>query len=246
MDVTITTLAKRPGLGERLWKMPDLWPEFMRHAPVGDAYIGRIRTAFPEFTLVATDDDGELVARGHSVPFTLSGRGALAAAGWDRALIWAFADQRRGARPDTVSAIEIAVRAGRQGRGLSAMMLAAMRDNARSRGFRELVAPLRPSGKHLEPATPMEEYARRTRDDGLPFDPWLRTHVRAGGVVDSLAPASMVVPGSLAQWRAWTGLPFDTGGCVEVPGALIPVRCVPEHDHAVYVEPNIWVRHALD
>jgi hypothetical protein len=91
----------------------------------------------------------------------------------------------------------------------------------------------------------MGEYARRTRDDGLPVDPWLRTHVRAGGVVDSVAPVSMVIPGSLTEWREWTGHSFGKAGWVEVTGALVPVRCVPEHDYAVYVEPNIWVRHAL-
>lgn len=32
---------------------------------------------------------------------------------------------------------------------------------------------------------------------------------------------------------------------VEVPGALVPVTCVPEHDYAVYVELNVWMRHRL-
>ena len=48
---------------------------------------------------------------------------------------------------------------------------------------------------------------------------------------------------TLARWRAWTGLPFDTAGDVLVPGALVPVTCSTAHDHAVYVEPNVWVRH---
>jgi hypothetical protein len=55
----------------------------------------------------------------------------------------------------------------------------------------------------------------------------------------------MTVSGSLEQWRRWTGLPFDTRGDVEVPGALVPVRCEPERGYAVYVEPNVWMRHAL-
>ena len=55
----------------------------------------------------------------------------------------------------------------------------------------------------------------------------------------------MVMPGSLAQWRAWTGLPFDTDGDVIVPGALVPIKCDATHDYAVYVEPNVWVRHHL-
>ena len=42
-----------------------------------------------------------------------------------------------------------------------------------------------------------------------------------------------------------TGLPFDTEGDIDVPGALVPVRCEPERGYAVYVEPNVWMRHPL-
>ena len=38
----------------------------------------------------------------------------------------------------------------------------------------------------------MAEYARRLRDDGLPEDPWLRVHVRAGGEVVEVTPFSAV------------------------------------------------------
>ncbi|GLW97335.1 N-acetyltransferase [Microtetraspora sp. NBRC 16547] len=247
MAVKITTLEERPELGDAIHDMPDDWPEFVQNDPVGWAHFPRLAGTFPEFTLIATDEEGVAVARAYAVPFVLGapGRGELPPNGWDQALLWAFSDHRRGVRCDTVSAIEIMVRPDRRGRGLSGTILAAMRENVRARGFTELVAPVRPNGKHREPSTPMAEYALRTRDDGLPVDPWLRTHVRAGGVIHSVAPASMAVPGSLAQWREWTGLPFDADGWVEVPGALVPVRCVPEQDYATYVEPNVWVRHSL-
>jgi hypothetical protein len=91
----------------------------------------------------------------------------------------------------------------------------------------------------------MADYIGLTRTDGLPEDPWLRVHVRAGGRVVGVAPASMTMVGSLAEWRRWTGLPFDSTGDVVVPEALVPVHCDVEHDHAVYVEPNVWVRHDL-
>lgn len=104
---------------------------------------------------------------------------------------------------------------------------------------------MRPTRKALEPRTPADEYARRVREDGLPQDPWLRAHARLGGRVVEVAPLSMTVPGTLAQWRDWTGLPFDTDGAVEVPGALAPVHVDLANDHAVYVEPNVWVHHDL-
>lgn len=245
--LTITTLADRPELTGSVWDISDTWPEFMLQDPVGYLLIARLVDELPEYVLVATGDDGRLVARGFSVPFALhrDGRGELPAGGWDQVLLWAFSDLRHGVKPDTVSAIEITVAAGRQGKGVSGSMLAAMRHNAQRRGFGELVAPVRPNAKHREPGTPFDDYVRRLREDGLPFDPWLRVHARAGGRIASVAPVSMTIAGSLAQWRAWTGLPFDSSGEVHVDGALVPVRCDVERDHAVYVEPNVWVRHSL-
>ncbi|MFE7777996.1 N-acetyltransferase [Streptomyces sp. NPDC057445] len=247
-QLTITTLSERPELQGPLWAMPDTWPKFILNDPVGWANMGRIVAELPEYVLVATDPEGAVVARGFSVPFALDtdGRRGLPATGWDQVLLWAFSDRRHGRTPDTVSAIEITVEKGMLGRGISGRMVAAMRDNARALGFGELVAPVRPNGKHLVPQAPMSEYAFRTREqDGLPHDPWLRVHVRAGGVVERVAPASMTVSGSLEQWRDWTGLPFDTDGPVTVPGALVPVNCSTAHGYAVYVEPNVWVRHRL-
>ena len=121
-------------------------------------------------------------------------------------------------------------------------MLAALRDNAARRGFAELVAPVRPNGK-TDVHEPMSTYAFRVREDGLPVDPWLRVHVRAGGRIEKVASRSMVVPGTLDEWREWTGLPFDRTGPVVVPRALAPVHCDAEHGVAVYVEPNVWVVH---
>ena len=45
--------------------------------------------------------------------------------------------------------------------------------------------------------------------------------------------------------RSWTGLAFDHTGPVQVSGALAPVWCDVERNVAVYVEPNVWVRHDL-
>ncbi|MHC6629131.1 GNAT family N-acetyltransferase [Streptomyces globosus] len=245
--IKITTLAERPELAGRLWDMRDSWPAFAEHDPLAWLLYPRMVAEFPEYILVATEGD-EVAARGFSLPFAqhAPGRdGALPARGWDQLLMWAFSDRRRGTAADTVGAVEISVDTARQGRGLSGALLAAMRDNARARGFAELVAPVRPSAKAAEPDMPMEEYAYRTRDDGLPHDPWLRVHVRAGAAIDSVAPLSQTISAPTADWREWTGLPFDTPGPVHVHGALAPVHCHPREGYAVLVEPNVWVRHSL-
>lgn len=241
MQLTTTVLADDPDLAERMWAMESTWPEFMRHDPIGGMYYGSCATLFADFVLVGRDETGEVVAVAHSVPFVLDGDD-LPPNGWDFAIRSGHLAAVRGDPPDAVSAVEIAVRPDLQGTGLSSRMLAAMRDNAARLGFAELVAPVRPNGKP-DGHEPMSSYAFRTRDDGLPVDPWLRVHVRAGGVIDSVAPRSMVIPGTVEEWREWTGLPFDSTGPVEVPKALVPVWCDLEHGTATYVEPNVWVRH---
>ncbi|GAA3151553.1 hypothetical protein GCM10010466_48300 [Planomonospora alba] len=246
MTLRISTLAERPELADALWAMDDSWPAFMLHDPAAALYYDVCVHSYPEFVLVAEDDaePGRPVAKGFSVPFAW-GREELPDGGWDTAILRAWRARRTGEKPDTVTALEIAVRPDLLGTGLSPVMLAALRENAGRLGFTELLAPVRPNAKHLEPRTPMAEYVSRTRPDGLPADPWLRVHVRAGGEIVKVAPRSMTISGTLAEWRGWTGLPFDAPGPVEVPGALVPVHCDPDQDHAVYVEPNVWVRHRL-
>ena len=124
-------------------------------------------------------------------------------------------------------------------------MLDAMRTATSRAGLAELVAPVRPSAKHQVPGLSMSDYLKRNRPDGLPEDPWLRVHMCVGARVDRIAPVSMVIAGALAEWRAWTGLSFDIGGSMKVPGALALVEVDVSNDHAVYVEPNVWVRHQL-
>jgi len=246
-DLTVYRLSERPDLIDRMYEVDSPWPEFMQADPVMNAFFGQVAGAFPHLCAVATDASGAVAATARAVAFALDlpDRGALPDGGLDRATIWAFNDLRLHRAPDVASAVEILVRQAHRGTGLSHRMVAALRDAAREAGFTRLVAPVRPNGKHLYPTLPMAEYITMTREDGLPADPWLRVHARAGGRIRRVAQASMVMAGSLAQWREWTGLPFDRTGDVIVPEALVPVHCDADHDHAVYVEPNVWVEHVL-
>jgi hypothetical protein len=124
-------------------------------------------------------------------------------------------------------------------------MLEAMKANSRARGFADLFAPVRPSEKHLQPDVPMRDYLSKLRPDSLPHDPWLRTHVRIGGRIVKIAPYAMTIVGTVAQWSKWTGMNFERSGAVAVAGALSPIYVCLEQDYGVYVEPNVWVHHAL-
>jgi GNAT superfamily N-acetyltransferase len=229
-------------------QLDGFWPEFMSKDPVGAFYYRYFDSFWPDFTLLAVDkESGRAVAKAHSVPLSFAGdiASGLPEGGWDWVIRTAAHDRLTGTEPTMVSALEIMVRPDLRGTGLSAVMLGAMRDNAAELGFTDLVAPVRPSGKHAQSETPIDSYAYATRPDGLPVDPWLRVHVRAGGRIVNVAHYSMTFTGTVEEWRGWTGLPFDVSGRVEVPGALSPVHCDVEQGVGVYVEPNVWVHHRI-
>src|SRR4051794_10122438 len=82
VPLRISVLADRLDLVDATWDMPNSWPEFMRHDPIGELFYGSVETRFSEFVLLAQDDAGEVVACGYSVPFAL-GDNPLPDNGWD-------------------------------------------------------------------------------------------------------------------------------------------------------------------
>jgi GNAT superfamily N-acetyltransferase len=240
------TLAERPDLTDAMWSMPDTWPPFMLEDPIVNAFFGRLPEEFADYQIVGLGPDDAVIAKVHSIPFSWSGDDDdLPDRGVDGVLVRAFVDQRHGRATNAVSLLEAHIDPRYRGQGLSSQLLDIAAANALRLGRTDLFGPVRPTGKELEPRAPMADYVARTRPDGLPTDNWVRTHVRLGGRIVKVCPASMTIPGSLAQWRTWTGLPFDRSGLIEVAGALVPVSVSVEQDHAVYVEPNVWIHHPL-
>jgi hypothetical protein len=84
-----------------------------------------------------------------------------------------------------------------------------------------------------------------TSADGLSIDPWIRTHQRMGAQVVGVAPRSMVIPGTVAEWETWADMLFPESGEHVVPEALNLVRVDRENDSVVYEEENLWVRHDI-
>lgn len=100
--------------------------------------------------------------------------------------------------PTLVSAIQVMIRPGRQGEGLAKLCLERMREAAGAYGYKDLVAPVRPSWKARYPLTPADPYAAWTTAAGLPFDPRLRVHARLGASVVRVCSESMTMPATIA------------------------------------------------
>jgi GNAT superfamily N-acetyltransferase len=249
MALEIFTLRERPDLRPLIFSsdLESVWPEFIRHDPVAKLYFAPSKFDWYLDYAFAGVAAGKVVARAFSVPFAFNiyGRSELPDGGWDEVIRWSHDDWMTERFPNALSALEISLLPEARGGGNSTAFLEAMKARARARGFAEMVAPVRPNQKHLHPLMPMRDYIARVDADGLPADSWLRTHLRAGAKIVKIAPYSMTVVGTIADWLRWTGVSFNRTGEVVIAGALAPVMVSLERDHAVYVEPNVWVRYAL-
>ncbi len=103
--------------------------------------------------------------------------------------------------------------------------------------------PVRPTLKPKYPLIPIDTFARWTRPDGAPLDPWLRTHWRLGGRIIATAPRSQTMTGTADDWQAWTGMLFPATGEYVIPDGLSTLHIDRETGTGIYREPNVWMQH---
>src|SRR5262245_58669785 len=214
----------------------------MLHDEAANRYWGGLTRDFPECQLYLVDSDADaLVGVGNTVPIAWDGTAHGLPGGIDDVLTVAIGQRTSQPASTTLCALQAALLPGNQGRGLSSVIIRAMRQVAIARGYRALVAPVRPNQKTLYPLTPIERYIEWRREDGLPRDAWLRVHQRLGASILRVAERSMVIEGSIANWEEWTGLAYPDTGAYVVSGALVPITIDREADRGLYVEPNVWM-----
>lgn len=244
----LVSLAEEPGLRHPMGSLNvSVWPTFMVEG--GDAAAARnwdrLFSTWPEFQLCLFDGAGRMVAASNSAPLVWDGTDDGLPEGWDDQFERSAGDADAGRAPNTLGAIQIVVAPDQQGSRLSGVMVDAMRANARRHAYRALIACVRPTMKARYPLTPIERYAAWTRDDGLPFDPWIRLHHRLGGRIVRPSPHSMTYRGTASEWEAWTGMAFPESGDYVVEGAAATVRIDRDADEGVYHDPNVWMVHAV-
>ncbi len=238
------TLRQRPDLEEQVHRLNgESWPTFLLHSDM--THWGSLFDELADHQILLCEPAETVIAVGLTVPFvwdgTIDDLPPTMAGLMDRAI----EAHRNRSTPNALSAVAALVSASHQRRGWSAEILRAMRSLAGERGMHSLVAPVRPTLKSSYPLTPFERYVRWRRDDGAPFDPWLRVHHRLGAEPLKLMPRALVVAGKVSEWEEWTGMSFPESGPYVVPGALQPVRMNLEGDEGRYEDPNVWMRHPV-
>ncbi len=241
----VVRYSDRPELWDSLADLSsEVWPEYNLHGDVLSQYWDQLYTTFPEWQFVLFDAAaGQVLGEGHTIPVTWDGTDAGLGPGIDASLAGGFALRAAGGTPSALCALAAEIPPDRQGHGLSPIMLRAMAGRAAEAGLTHLIAPVRPNLKERYPTIAIERYTGWTREDGTPFDPWIRVHARLGARLGPALPHSMRITGSVADWESWTGMRFPESGDYVFPKGLATVHIDRDLDTGQYWEPNVWLIH---
>jgi hypothetical protein len=219
------------------------FPEFISGDKEVDKYIARVRESFREYDIILTDEDDQLAATGWGVPILWSGVVSELPSSFADALRQSVEVHDALGAADTFVIGGAVVHPALKGRGTAESLIRALCNTAAAHHLAKVVAPVRPTRKYLYPLLDIDAYAAWVRNDGMPWDPWLRLHVRIGGRVIGLAREAQTMTGTVSQWEEWTGLEFPLSGDYIIPRGMAPLRIDKTSDFGTYVEPNVWVRH---
>ncbi len=222
------------------------WAElgFLNYTRAHFAFYNDLLLQFPEYQICLIDESvGYPVAAANCVPLACDGPKSLPPEGWD----WVVETAALGdTRPrNMLGALQISVPSVHRSKGYARRMIHALLKLAAEKNLNGLVAPVRPSGKAKHPFVPIEDYIHWTDEAGRVFDPWLRSHLAAGGKIVGPCTRSMVVDEPIAFWETWSHRRFEQSGLYALDGGLAPITIDLENRTGRYEEPNVWVAYGV-
>jgi hypothetical protein len=245
MAIRVARYSEEPALWDS-FDDSEVWPEYNLHGDDLNRYFGQLYDEFAPFQFVLYDTEEQVaLAEGHTIPVSWDGTDAGLGPGIDATIAGGFSLAAGGGSPTALCALAAEIPPHNRERRLSRVLLETMAGLAREAGLAHLIAPIRPNLKERYPTIPIERYARWTRADGSPFDPWLRVHTKLGARIGPSIPESMRITGSVADWESWTSMEFPETGDYVFPAGLAPLHVDRERDAGEYWEPNIWVIHTV-
>lgn len=249
----VRSVADDPALADQMQDLIEaVWPRYITQGSSPPGHPFRIdwfgiHKRWPRYQIALFDPaEGEMIACANGLTLAWDGdEQDLPDEGWDWAMHQGEVDFKAGLPPKTACALSVTIRTDVRGQNLSRTMLELLCKQARADGLARLIVPVRPNLKARYPITPIEEYSIWANEEGLPFDPWLRVHVRMNARIVKTCPRAVSLGGTVAEWEEWTGMKFPASGAYVVPEMLAPLQIDRRADQGLYVEPNVWVVHDL-
>lgn len=225
----------------------NVWPAYVLADNVNLTYWDSIYELFADYQFYLLEGN-VVVGNGNCIPLHLTAEelADLPEGGWDWALKKAVKDHEKGLTPNTLCALQIGLNKNYQGKGISHQLIQYMKSIALSTEMNAFILPIRPNLKTNFPLISMDDYIQWENEEGLPYDAWIRTHIKGGAHIVKICQRSMVVEGSIAEWEEWTYMKFRSSGQYILPVLLNPIQIDLEMDKGEYIEPNVWMRYELD
>lgn len=154
-------------------------------------------------------------------------------------------DFEAGKEINAALGVQIIIPKEYQGKGISSIAVAEIKAMCVKMGIRKLIIPIRPTLKSKYPINDIDNYINWKNEKGLPFDPWLRVHVKQKGKIIGTCTNAVEIRGTVEQWEKWTNMKFPESGMYVVEGALCPININSEINLGIYNEPNVWVSYEL-
>jgi len=240
-NLRIVPYREQPELADQLASLEaESFPKFIEEDAVWAEVSPHFYDEFGDFQSFMVDDsNGALVAALNNVPFNWDGNPDHLP-GYHDMLQGAVKDWQAGKKPNTLSGVQMIVSPDYRAQGVPELMVGETDRMIKENGITSLMVAVRPTLKEKYPLVPIEEYAGWKRDDGLPFDPWLRSMARMGMQYFSPAPESTVIEDTVAKWEEWTGMEFPVSGEYWLPGGLSTLLIDVENDNGRHCEPHVW------
>lgn len=209
---------------------------------------------------IRRQSDRQLVACLSCASIDLEGLGrSLDQQGWQ----WAKQNSILSDSVNSLSLLSATVSTEERANGLAKWMIESAKDLAKSLGFKQVVAPARPSLKHRYPEITMQDYLLmsgikfNSLDDELsylgkdgtkskiPVDPWLALHLDLGAKILNICENSIEVVSSIGWWEKVLATSFKRLNEINIDTGLAPLKIDWNKKIAIYQEPNVWLEYQL-
>ena len=217
------------------------FPAFLYHSEIAAKYWEEMMKYYKEYQLLLLEGD-QIIAIINCIPMNLDISDEELP---DEAFNWGIEkgikDFEAGKELNAVLGVQIVIPEEYQGKGISSIAADELKNMCVKMKIKRLIIPIRPTLKSKYPITDIDNYIKWKNKDGLPFDPWLRVHVRKNAKIISACKRAVEIKGTVKQWEAWTKMKLPESGEYIVEGALCPVVIDRENDIGTYSEPNVWI-----
>jgi len=219
------------------------FPPVIHSSEIIKNYWSRVESYFPHLQLFVIGEDANLIGFANTIAINWADTfEKLPQDGWDWMVEKGIQDFEQGIKPNCLGGLQIIITKEHLGKGYSKLVLAEVKKMKEAAALEKFIIPIRPTWKWKHPEMSMTNYAQYEQGNKI-YDPWIRTHLKAGAEIVKICESSMRVSGDIPFWEKIINKKIEASGEYLIPGALSKVQLDIEKNFGEYKEANIWIKY---